>query len=154
LNGSLNLKLKNKKKNIKINRIHIEEDTARSIYYKKNNSVHLDFNRAGMPLLEIVTTPSISNRKEAIEFLKTIKKVTTSLNMSNGNMNEGKIRTDVNVSIKKISNKHLGTKVEIKNINSIKSINQSIKYEINRQKKIITNNKQIKQETRFWDQFK
>jgi aspartyl-tRNA(Asn)/glutamyl-tRNA(Gln) amidotransferase subunit B len=74
--------------------------------------------------------------------------------MSNGNMNEGKIRTDVNVSIKKISYKHLGTKVEIKNINSIKSINQSIKYEINRQKKIITNNKQIKQETRFWDQFK
>ncbi len=137
-------------KKIGLFRIHIEEDAGKVIHGKNNESL-VDLNRSGVPLLEIVSKPEIKTSSEAKAYLMRLHSILRYLDISNANMDEGSFRADVNVSIKKKTDKELGVKVEVKNINSFKFAGQAIDFEIERQLNKILNNKKIKQETRTWD---
>lgn len=136
-------------KEIQLERVHIEEDTCKSIH--GDSGTLLDFNRAGAPLIEIVTKPVISNEIEAMKYVDTIRETLLYLNVSDVKIEEGSLRCDVNVSLRKKGCKTLGTKVEIKNIGSISNIGTSILYEINRQKEILESGKLVQPETRRFD---
>lgn len=141
------LKINNKK--IRIERIHLEEDTARAIHLKEEDISLIDFNRAGVPLMELVTKPDISSPKEAEDFAKELKLILKYLDVSEADMEKGQMRVEANVSLGK--GKKLGKKVEIKNINSFKAVRKALEYEIKRQKEILEKGKEIIQETRGWD---
>jgi len=138
-------------KKIRLTRIHIEEDAGKNIHTDEGTSL-VDLNRAGTPLLEIVSEPDISNSVEAKSYLSRLKTFVEYLNISDANMEEGSFRGDVNISVKKKSDEKLGTKVELKNINSFKFITQAINYEIERQIKMVEEGEEVKQETRLWDE--
>lgn len=140
---------KNKTKKILLKRIHIEEDTGKSFHCEEKNESHLDFNRAGSPLIEIVTEPCISSAQEAYEFVLEVRKLVRYLEICDGNMEEGSLRCDVNISISK-TEKIFGQRVEIKNLNSIKGVMMAINYEIERQEKLILLGKKIQNETRSY----
>lgn len=146
-NGYLTL---NSGKIIRIERLHIEEDTCRQFHI--GNESYLDFNRAGIPLLEIVTLPDITSGSEAKEVLETIRSMVTFLDISEGKAELGNLRCDVNVSLSEKGSNKLGHKVEIKNLNSLVNIQKAVDYEINRQSKLIKEGKSIKQETRRYDE--
>ncbi|HEY4490280.1 MAG TPA: Asp-tRNA(Asn)/Glu-tRNA(Gln) amidotransferase subunit GatB [Candidatus Paceibacterota bacterium] len=146
---------------IKITRVHLEEDTARSIHNEQgtiNNGYSLiDFNRAGIPLMELVTEPVIKSAKEASDFAKELQLLLQYLGASNANMEKGEMRVEANVSVKHesgIMNQELGTKVEIKNLNSFRAVDRAIEYEIERHVGLLENGQQIVQETRGWDEVK
>ncbi len=149
--GYIEVDINNNIKSIKIKQIHIEEDAGKSIHIKNKQLSYVDFNRAGTPLLEIVSEPELTSATEAMEFVKALKRIVTYLNICDGNMQDGSLRTDLNISIRKKTDKILGTKVEIKNLNSIKFIGQAINFEIRRQLSLIKIGKKVKQETRLWD---
>gem|GEM_PF-31608 len=156
-NGYLEVEVDNVVKKIRINRIHIEEDAGKMIHVgspgiwgAKASSV--DFNRAGRPLIEIVTEPDISSPQEAKEYVVMLRAVLTNLGICDGNMEEGSLRCDANVSIRKKGESKLGVKTEIKNVNSFKAIERSLIYEINRQKRIKKRGGSIGRETRLWDE--
>ena len=139
-------------KKIRIKRIHLEEDTARLIHEKDCSLV--DFNRAGVPLMELVTEPDIESAKEAREFAQELHLILHYLDVSDADMEKGQMRVEVNISLSQISNsksQKLGTKVEIKNLNSFRSVERAIEYEIERQRKLLEKGKEIRQETRGWD---
>jgi aspartyl-tRNA(Asn)/glutamyl-tRNA(Gln) amidotransferase subunit B len=129
---------------IKIERIHLEEDTAKQI--NDGSNILLDYNRAGVPLIEIVTNPDIHSKEECINFLKQLKQLLVFLNISSGKMETGNLRVDLNLSIS--DSTQLGERVEIKNLNSFNSIANAIDYEYKRQLNLINDKKQIKLETR------
>ncbi|MBP5256758.1 MAG: Asp-tRNA(Asn)/Glu-tRNA(Gln) amidotransferase subunit GatB [Mycoplasma sp.] len=135
---------------IKIERIHLEEDTAKE--FSKDGKIYLDYNRAGMPLIEIVTKPDIHSTKDAIEFLTKLKRNLTFMNISNAKMEDGSLRVDVNISISPVGSKKMGQRVEIKNINSFANVAKSIDYEINRQTELILKNQEILFCTMCWDE--
>jgi len=135
---------------VEIERLHMEEDTAKQLHFPKFTL--LDYNRAGIPLIEIVTRPCIHNAEVAAKYVETIREIVSFLEVSDGKMEEGQLRCDVNVSVKKDSDKDLGTKVEVKNINSFNHIKIALEYEINRQIKAIENGEKIIQETRRYDE--
>ncbi|HBS47617.1 TPA: Asp-tRNA(Asn)/Glu-tRNA(Gln) amidotransferase GatCAB subunit B [Candidatus Dependentiae bacterium] len=137
-------------KKIRINRIHMEEDAGKNIHGEHGESF-VDLNRAGTPLLEIVSYPDISSAFEAKAYLSEIKKIVQYLDVSDANMEEGSFRADTNISVRKKSQEKLGTKVELKNINSFRFISQAIDYEIERQVTALEEGEQIYQETRLWD---
>ncbi len=139
-------------KKIRIRRVHLEEDTGRLIHEKGCSLV--DFNRAGISLMELVTEPDIKNAKEAVAFAKELQLILRYLEISNADMEKGEMRVEVNISLSQISNfksQNLGTKVEIKNINSFRVVEKAIEHEIERQTKILESGKKIIQETRGWD---
>jgi len=140
--------LKDNKK-ITIERIHMEEDTAKQI--TKNNIKYLDYNRSGMPLIEIVSDPCINSALEASNYLNELKKILVFKDISDAKLEDGSMRADINISLKKKDTDKLGTKVEIKNINSFNNVIKAINYEINRQSKMLDNNEEIIQETRRYD---
>ena len=125
----------------------MEEDTCKSIH--ENNHTLLNFNRAGIPLIEIVTKPVISNEKEAVLYLENLREILLYSNISDVKIEEGSMRCDLNISLSETD--ELGTKVEIKNIGSISAVAQSILYEIKRQTKLIEEGIKISEETRRWD---
>lgn len=128
-NGFIIIQEKNYQKKVFIDRIQIEEDTGKS--FQKNKYHYVDYNRSGIPLIELVTKPNIETPTEAMNFVRTLRDIIRTLKISNGNMEEGSLRTDLNISIKqKQAN---SSRVEIKNINSIKFIGQAINYEMQRQ---------------------
>ena len=133
---------------VEIERIHLEEDTAKQIH--KNDGIYLDFNRAGIPLIEIVTLPTIHSAEEAIAYVKTIQAVARELGISDAKMENGSLRTDINISLS--SNNKLGTKVEIKNMNSFANIKKSIENEINEQTNNLIKNQEIKMTTKKFDE--
>jgi aspartyl-tRNA(Asn)/glutamyl-tRNA(Gln) amidotransferase subunit B len=133
-------------KDIRIERIHLEEDTAKQQII--NGELCLDYNRCGIPLIEIVSQPDITTSKEAIEYLNELKRILIFLNISDGKMEEGSFRADVNISVNLIGAKNLGTKVEIKNINSFANVASAIEYEYQRQIRQILKNIPVVQETR------
>ncbi len=135
---------------IKIERIHLEEDTAKE--FTDNGKIHLDYNRAGMPLIEIVTKPDIHTAKEAVEFLTKLKRNLTFLDISNAKMEDGSLRVDVNISIAPVGSNKLGQRVEIKNLNSFANVVKAIDYEINRQTELILKNQEILFCTMRWDE--
>jgi len=138
-------------KKIRLIRIHIEEDAGKNIHSTAGDISFVDLNRAGTPLLEIVTYPDITSTYEAKEYLKTLRSIVQYLNICTGNMEEGAFRADTNISVKKKTDKKLGTRCELKNINSFKFIGDAIEYEMQRQIELLESGKKIKQETRLWD---
>jgi len=143
-----------KDKLINITRAHLEEDAGKSIHDLFEGETGVDLNRAGTPLLEIVSEPEISNAKEAVAYFKAIRQIVTFLDICDGNMAQGSMRCDVNVSLKKTSDDKLGTRAEIKNINSFKFIEKAINYEIERQTRILESGDSVVQETRLYDSVK
>jgi aspartyl-tRNA(Asn)/glutamyl-tRNA(Gln) amidotransferase subunit B len=141
-----NGKIKISNKVINIERIHIEEDTAKQLIIE--NQLCLDYNRCGAPLVEIVTKPEFESEIEVVEYLNELKRILIFLNISDGKMEDGSLRCDVNISVSQKDSKTLGSKVEIKNINSFKNVADAIKYEIKRQSNLISTNKLVEQETR------
>lgn len=137
---------------IDIERLHIEEDTCKQIHL--NDMTLLDYNRSDIPLVEIVTKPVIHNGKETALFVEKIRSIVSFLGVSDGKMERGSIRCDVNVSLKEKNSNKFGTKVEIKNLNSITNIEKAIDFEISRQSALLSEGKSIKQETRRFDEYK
>jgi len=154
LGGSIEIAIDNSMKTINITRAHLEEDAGKSIHDQFDGYSAIDLNRAGTPLLEIVSEPEISNAKEAVAYMKVMHQLVTYLDVSDGNMAQGSLRCDANVSIRKKGDSELGTRTEIKNINSFKFIEKAINYEIKRQIKILENGKKVVQETRLYDSVK
>jgi len=138
-------------KNIRLIRIHMEEDAGKNIHSQFSNASFVDLNRAGTPLLEMVSYPDIASSYEAKAYLKTLRSIVQYLNICSGNMEEGAFRADTNISVKKKTDKQLGTRCELKNINSFKFIGDAIEYEIERQIEMLKRKESVKQETRLWD---
>ncbi len=134
---------------IEVTRIHLEEDTARSSHDKGEKSL-IDFNRAGIPLMELVTEPVITNAKDASDFAKEFQLLLRYLGASDANMEKGEMRVEANISVSNTDK--MGTKVEIKNLNSFKVVEKSIKYEISRQTRVLEEGGEVIQETRGWDE--
>ena len=152
--GSITIDVDGEEKLINITRAHLEEDAGKSIHDLFDGETGVDLNRAGTPLLEIVSEPEISSAKEAVAYFKAIHQLVTFLDICDGNMAQGSMRCDVNVSIKKAEDKELGTRAEIKNINSFKFIEKAINFEIARQIKLLEKGESIVQETRLYDSIK
>jgi aspartyl-tRNA(Asn)/glutamyl-tRNA(Gln) amidotransferase subunit B len=142
------LEIGNKK--IRINRIHLEEDTGRLVHDEKKGYSLVDFNRAGIPLMELVTEPDISSGEEAHKFAEELRLILRYLNVSDANMEQGQMRVEVNISISK-EGEPFGTKVEIKNLNSFRTVRSAVEYEIKRQTEVLERGDKVIQETRGWD---
>lgn len=136
-------------KTVSITRAHMEEDAGKSIHH--GDYTLINYNRAGIPLLEIVSGPDMQSPMEAAEYGRTIRQIVRYLDVCDGNLEEGSLRCDCNVSVRKIGEKTLGTKVEIKNINSFRFIEKAVEYEIDRQIDEVEAGKKIVQETRLYD---
>ena len=138
---------------VRIKRIHLEEDVASSKHsgIKEENYTLVDFNRAGVPLMELVTEPDIKNGEQALRFGKELQRIIRCLNISDADMEKGQMRVEVNISLMKEGDKEWGTKVEIKNLNSFRAVAGSIDYEIKRQSELLDSGEKIIQETRGWN---
>ncbi len=149
--GTINIEIDDEEKMIGITRAHLEEDAGKSLHDKFENFSAIDLNRAGTPLLEIVSEPDLRSAKEAVAYLKKIHSIITFLEISDGEMSQGSMRCDANVSIREFGQKELGNRTELKNINSFRFVEKAINHEIARQIEIIENGGSIEQETRLYD---
>ena len=150
--GSLTIRLDDgTEKRIGVTRAHLEEDAGKSIHDMFDNETAIDLNRAGTPLLEIVSEPELSSAKEASLYMQKMHQLVRYLKISDGNMQEGSFRCDANVSLRPVGEKKLGTRAEIKNINSFRFIENAINYEIERQKELLEDGNEVIQETRLYD---
>ena len=150
--GVLEITLKDgSKKKIRITRAHLEEDAGKSLHEDFEGLSGIDLNRAGTPLLEIVSEPDLSSPEEAVAYLKKIHSIIRYLEISDGNMAEGSMRCDANVSLRKKGSKELGTRTETKNVNSFKFVEKAIQHEMKRQIKILESGERVTQETRLYD---
>ncbi len=145
------------RKKIGITRLHMEEDAGKLVHAgsdRLSGSTHslVDFNRTGIPLVEIVSEPDLRSGQEAAEYAEELRRILRYLGVSDGNMQEGSLRCDVNISVRPVGQKEFGVKVEIKNMNSFNAIARAIDYEIERQIQAIANGEKIKQETRLWEE--
>ena len=155
IEGNINIKnIEDKYTNIRINRVHMEEDVAKLIHDEISGEVLVDLNRSGMPLLEVVTEPDFRSAIEAENYLTNLQSIVRFLNIGNANMEEGSFRCDANVSIRQRGTEKLNEKVEIKNMNRIKAVSRAIEYEIERQTEAFKSGERIIQETRGWDDLK
>ncbi len=150
-NGLVTISVDGTERNISLNRIHLEEDAGKSIHDADENFTCIDLNRAGTPLLEIVSEPDMHTSEEAYAYVTEIRKVVRYLQICDGNMEEGSLRCDANVSIRLKGEKELGTKVEVKNLNSIKNVKKAIDFEVNRLIDLVENGEPVIQETRSFD---
>lgn len=136
---------------VELTRIHLEEDTARSIHDRHDENSLVDFNRAGVPLMELVTEPVIESGKQAAEFATELQLLLRYLGVSEANMDKGEMRVEANISVRSEDQKEFGTKVEVKNLNSFRSVERAVAFEIDRQITAIEAGEKIVQETRGWD---
>jgi aspartyl-tRNA(Asn)/glutamyl-tRNA(Gln) amidotransferase subunit B len=150
-NGYVDVEVYGKSKRIRLTRIHIEEDAGKSIHDLPGDSSLVDLNRAGVPLLEIVTEPDIRSAEEAVNYLRTLRTMLQYLGICDGNMEEGSFRCDANISIRPECTNSLGTKTELKNLNSFKAVEKSLEYEIQRHIQTLRGGEKLIQETRLWD---
>ncbi len=150
--GYLDFQLDGSSVRVEIERLHMEEDTCKQLHY--TDFTLLDYNRAGVPLCEIVTRPCIHDARVARLYVEKIREIGIYLDVSDGKMEEGSLRCDVNISIAKEGAKEFGTKVEIKNLNSTANVEKAIAYEIERQKSLLENGEKVRQETRRFDESK
>lgn len=170
LKGHITIGSGSQEKKIEIHRIHLEEDTGKSIHVSSRNSAQagpvvggriggsmhtfLDYNRAGIPLIEVVTEPDLRSPQEAVDFLQKLRRTLQFLEVSDCKMEEGRMRCDANISLRPKENQVYGTKIEIKNMNSFKNVKDALTHEIERQDKALSEGKKLIQETRGWDEEK
>lgn len=147
--GSVEIDVNGQRKVIRVHHIHQEEDVAKSQHFEESSGI--DFNRAGTPLMELVTEPDIGSADEAMAFLQALKQILQYGGISDCNLEEGNIRCDVNTSVRLTGTEKLGVKTEIKNMNTFKGIHRALTYEIQRQIDTVKNGGAIRQETRRWD---
>jgi len=148
--GAVTFRLDGEVRQIRLTRIHMEDDAGKNIHDPSGVSF-VDYNRAGVPLCEIVSEPDVRSADEAAEYLRAIRTLVRTLGISDGNMEEGSLRCDANVSIRPRGQATLGTKAELKNINSFKNVRDAIEHEISRQKALLARGEAVVQETRLWD---
>jgi len=149
LGGSVEIELEGRAKKIGLTRIHLEEDVGKNLHFAHWSGV--DFNRAGVPLMEIVSEPDLESAEEAFAYLQALRQILTYAGVSDCNMEEGNLRCDVNVSIRPEGQARLGTKAEIKNLNTFKGVFNALQFEIPRQVELIRTGGRVAQETRRWD---
>jgi len=149
--GFVTIQTKEGEKNVRLNRIHMEEDAGKSIHDISKDFTCIDLNRAGMPLLEIVTEPDLHSGDEAYAYLTELRKMVRWLGVCDGNMEEGSMRCDANISIRLIGDTRLGTRVEVKNLNSIRNVKKAIEFETKRLIDLAENNLPVIQQTRSFD---
>lgn len=150
--GYLDIELKSgKKKRIGITRIHMEEDAGKSIHDISPDGTLVNFNRTGVPLIEIVSEPDMRSSEEAVEYLKKLRNILVYLGVCDGNMEEGSFRCDANVSLRPVGQEKFGTRVELKNMNSFRFVQKAIEYEIMRQENVLNSGGEVIQETRLWN---
>jgi aspartyl-tRNA(Asn)/glutamyl-tRNA(Gln) amidotransferase subunit B len=140
-----------KRKRIRIKRVHMEEDAGKLMHPEGEDYSFVDYNRGGMPLLEIVTEPDMSSPQEAYDYLTKLKSILEYLKVSDCDMEKGSLRCDANISIRLVGEKKLGTKVELKNMNSFRGVRAGLEYEVKRQLSVVEDNGKLVQETRLWD---
>lgn len=150
-NGYLEIELNEEKKRIGITRIHMEEDAGKLSHYPDRPLSGVDFNRTGVPLIEIVSEPDIRSPEEAGAYLRQLRSIVRYLEICDGNMEEGSFRCDANVSIRPKGSETFGIRTELKNLNSFKHVENALRFEINRQKEVLEEGGQVVQETRLWD---
>jgi len=148
--GFVEIEHNNEIKKIGLTRIHIEEDTGKSIHDLDVDTL-MDFNRAGVPLLEIVSEPDIRSAEEAYQYLIQLKQTVLYLGISTGNMEEGALRCDANISIRPVGQEKFGTRTEVKNMNSFRNVQKAIEFEIKRQTEVLESGGEIAQQTMMWD---
>ena len=149
--GNIEIELEEYKKTIGITRIHMEEDAGKSIHDQDPYHTLVDLNRAGTPLIEIVSEPDLRTSREAYEYLTKIKQIVQYLEICDGNMEEGSLRCDANVSIRPRGQKELGTRTELKNMNSFRNVERAISFEIERQIELVESGGHVIQQTLLWD---
>ena len=149
--GKIQIKVGDQKRYVQLNRIHVEEDAGKSIHDIDPTHTLIDLNRAGTPLIEIVTEPDLFSAEEAFAYVTEIRKLVQWLGICDGNMEEGSLRCDANVSVRLKGEKKLGTRVEVKNLNSIRNVKKSIEYEIVRLIEVLESGGTITQQTRSFD---
>jgi len=152
--GHIELALEGEKKRVGIRRVHLEEDTGKLVHagiMEEAESSLVDFNRCGVPLMEIVSEPDIRAPEEAAEYLRQLRAILVYLGVCDGNMEEGSFRCDANVSVRPKGSKELGTKVEVKNMNSFKNVQKALDFEFRRQLKAVQSGETLVQETRLWN---
>ncbi len=149
--GWLDVRVGGTTKRVRLTRIHMEEDTGKNIHDAHGSESLVDFNRSGVPLLEIVSEPDIATPAEAGAYLRTLRSIVQYLGICDGNMEEGSFRCDANVSVRKRGATKLGVKAEVKNMNSFRAVEKAIAYEIARQTRTLDDGGTVVQETRLWD---
>jgi aspartyl-tRNA(Asn)/glutamyl-tRNA(Gln) amidotransferase subunit B len=152
--GHLDIEVDGETKRIGVTRAHLEEDAGKSLHESFHDMSGIDLNRAGTPLLEIVSEPDLRSAKEAVAYMRTLHELVRYLGICDGNMQEGSFRCDANVSVRPVGQKEFGTRAEIKNINSFKFVEKAINHEVERQIEILENGGSIVQETRLYDSVK
>jgi aspartyl-tRNA(Asn)/glutamyl-tRNA(Gln) amidotransferase subunit B len=150
-NGSVEIETNGEKKRIGITRIHMEEDAGKLVHDERNPWSYVDLNRAGVPLIEIVSEPDMRGPEEAAEYLRRLRDILVYLEICDGNMEEGSFRCDANVSLRPKGSTTFGTRTELKNMNSFRNVQRAIEYEVKRQQYILESGGEIIQETRLWD---
>ncbi|HEY5543856.1 MAG TPA: Asp-tRNA(Asn)/Glu-tRNA(Gln) amidotransferase subunit GatB [Candidatus Binatia bacterium] len=151
-NGHIDIEVDGAAKRVRLTRIHLEEDAGKNIHDAHSDSSLVDLNRAGVPLLEIVTEPDLRSPQEAGAYLKTLRTIVQYLGICDGNMEEGSFRCDANISVRPQGSERLGTKVEIKNLNSFRAVDHALGFEIERQIETLSRGGKVSQETRLWDE--
>ena len=149
--GYVPIKTGNGERNVQLNRIHMEEDAGKSIHDMDDDFTCIDLNRAGTPLVEIVTEPDLFSADEAWQYVTEVRRLVRWIGICDGNMEEGSLRCDANVSIRLKGAKELGTRVEVKNLNSIRNVKKAIEYEIDRMIQLVESGGKVQQETRSFD---
>ncbi|MFN8016266.1 MAG: Asp-tRNA(Asn)/Glu-tRNA(Gln) amidotransferase subunit GatB [Acidimicrobiia bacterium] len=158
VDGKLEIETSNGTKTIRIERAHMEEDTGKSTHVGESGRLHgadyslVDYNRAGVPLMEIVSRPDISNSEEARAYVTELRGVLKAIGVSDVKMEEGSMRVDANVSVRPVGQEEFGTRAEIKNMNSLRSLGRAIDYEISRQIGVVKSGENVVQETRHWNE--
>jgi aspartyl-tRNA(Asn)/glutamyl-tRNA(Gln) amidotransferase subunit B len=149
--GHIEVVVEGEVRKIGITRIHMEEDAGKNIHEGTGGYSFVDLNRTGVPLMEIVSEPDIRSPKEAAEYMRKLRSIVRYLGVCDGNLEQGSLRCDANVSVRPAGQKEFGTRAEVKNINSFRNVEKAIEYEIRRQIRTIEDGGQIVQETRLWD---
>jgi len=154
LQGGLDISVDGRTKRVALTRIHMEEDAGKSLHEgfpDSDRRTYIDYNRSGVPLIEIVTEPDMRSPAEAAEFFERLRDILVWLGVNDGNMEEGSLRCDANVSVRPTAQERFGTKAEVKNLNSFRYLEKALEYEIDRQIDLIDGGGRVVQETRLWD---
>jgi aspartyl-tRNA(Asn)/glutamyl-tRNA(Gln) amidotransferase subunit B len=154
LRGGLDIKVDGRTKRVGLTRIHMEEDAGKSLHEgfpDSDRRTYIDYNRSGVPLIEIVTEPDLRSAAEAAEFFERLRDILVWLGVNDGNMEEGSLRCDANVSVRPAGQAMFGTKAEVKNLNSFRYLEKALEYEIDRQIDLLESGGRVVQETRLWD---